>query len=356
MINALPDSPLDIIGDVHGENAALEHLLFNLGYQLDGYHPRGRKLVFVGDLFDRGPNSPAVLNIVRAIIEAGNGQLVLGNHELNLLRGKRKDGNDWFWDESLARDGKYEPYARLSPAQRTELFELLSQMPLILQRDDIRIVHAAWHDPSLDKLKRAPQLPVEDLFDQWDKQVDVALANEGLLQQSQDELDIWLHALEDKAQKVPLLKAVGLCDERKQMDNPLRVLSSGFERLASAPFFSSGKWRFASRVKWWDEYQSDVPVIIGHYWRQFQPVDRKALGKGDSYLFSDVEPTHWLGARGNVFCVDFSVGGRFQERSAGKSPGASTKLAALQWPERTLVLDTGERVATGGFGETSTYQ
>jgi len=350
MINVLPDSPLDIIGDVHGESTALERLLFNLGYQPDGYHPQGRKLVFVGDLFDRGPNSPAVLKIVRPIIEAGNGQLVLGNHELNLLRGERKDGNDWFWDEALPRDGKYEPYERLLPPQRNELISFLEQMPLILQRDDIRIVHAAWHDPSLDKLKQAPSIPVAELFTQWDTQVEQSLEEAGLLQQSQKELQQWLHALEDHSQQVPLLKGIGLCDERKQMDNPLRVLSSGFERLATAPFFSSGKWRFASRVKWWDEYQSDIPVVVGHYWRQFQPVDRKALGKGDSYLFSDVEPTHWHGARGNVFCVDFSVGGRFQERSAGKSPGASTKLAALQWPERTLVLDTGERVATGGYG------
>jgi hypothetical protein len=350
MINVLPDSPLDIIGDVHGESTALERLLFNLGYQPDGYHPQGRKLVFVGDLFDRGPDSPAVLKIVRPIIESGHGQLVLGNHELNLLRGERKDGNDWFWDESSRHDSKYEPYARLSESERQNLLSFLSQMPLLLERDDIRIVHAAWHDESRNKLAAVSDNSLANLFDHWDQEVNESLANSGLLQQSQAELDQWGHALKDSSQLVPLLRGVGLCDERKQMDNPLRVLSSGFERLAKAPFFSSGKWRFASRVKWWDEYQSDIPAVVGHYWRQFQPVDRKALGKGDSYLFSDVEPTHWHGARGNVFCVDFSVGGRFQERSAGKSPGASTKLAALQWPERRLVLDTGERVATGGFG------
>ncbi|WP_231867716.1 metallophosphoesterase [Snodgrassella sp. CFCC 13594] len=45
---------LDIVGDVHGEWSALTHLLHHLGYDDLGRHPQGRKLVFVGDLCDRG--------------------------------------------------------------------------------------------------------------------------------------------------------------------------------------------------------------------------------------------------------------------------------------------------------------
>ena len=51
---SLPDTPLDIVGDVHGEFAAFQSLLHRLGYRDDGFHPRGRRLVFVGDLCDRG--------------------------------------------------------------------------------------------------------------------------------------------------------------------------------------------------------------------------------------------------------------------------------------------------------------
>ena len=80
------------------------------------------------------------------------------------------------------------------------------------------------------------------------------------------------------------------------------------------------------------------------------PLDRAQLGKGDPDLFEGIDPTAWLGPRGNVFCVDFSVGGRYQERRAGESPGARTRLAALRWPERQLVLDTGECLPTRGFG------
>lgn len=49
--------PFDIIGDVHGCSAELETLLTTLGYD-DGRHPAGRTAVFVGDLVDRGPDSP----------------------------------------------------------------------------------------------------------------------------------------------------------------------------------------------------------------------------------------------------------------------------------------------------------
>src|SRR5579883_661589 len=60
-----PDVPgYDIIGDVHGCAEELLHLIDLLGYRFDGTHPDGRKLVFVGDLTDRGPQSLDVLRFV----------------------------------------------------------------------------------------------------------------------------------------------------------------------------------------------------------------------------------------------------------------------------------------------------
>jgi len=54
-------------------------------------------LVFVGDLVDRGPDSVSIVEFVRKIVSSGKAQMVLGNHEMNLLRGERKHGNHWFW-------------------------------------------------------------------------------------------------------------------------------------------------------------------------------------------------------------------------------------------------------------------
>src|SRR5687768_9422830 len=51
--------PFDIIGDVHGCIEELTELLSTLGYSRDSEdvyrHPEGRRLIFIGDLADRGP-------------------------------------------------------------------------------------------------------------------------------------------------------------------------------------------------------------------------------------------------------------------------------------------------------------
>jgi protein phosphatase len=90
--------PFDVIGDVHGCRAELEELLGRLGYVLvrdgaghpvDAVHPAGRRAVFVGDLVDRGPDSPGVLRLVMGMVAAGTALCVPGNHENKLVRALR---------------------------------------------------------------------------------------------------------------------------------------------------------------------------------------------------------------------------------------------------------------------------
>jgi protein phosphatase len=85
--------PFDIIGDVHGCADELVLLLEKLGYRvdLDGPNtqvtpPDGRKLVFAGDLVDRGPKTPDVLRIAMAAVRSGCGYVVQGNHDRKLAR------------------------------------------------------------------------------------------------------------------------------------------------------------------------------------------------------------------------------------------------------------------------------
>ncbi len=84
--------PFDIVGDVHGCSAELRELLTALGYSAeadaDGVwrHPEGRVAVFVGDLVDRGPDTPGVLRTVMAMSAAGTAICVPGNHENKLTR------------------------------------------------------------------------------------------------------------------------------------------------------------------------------------------------------------------------------------------------------------------------------
>lgn len=79
----------DIIGDIHGCYDELLQLLDSLGYseEREGYvHPEGRKLVFVGDLTDRGPKSIPVLLLVTRLVENNLALYVPGNHCDKLYR------------------------------------------------------------------------------------------------------------------------------------------------------------------------------------------------------------------------------------------------------------------------------
>lgn len=79
-----------VVGDVHGDRAALEALLEQLGWTLsrDGRWtaPGSRKLIFVGDIVDRGPDSLGCMACVRGLVEQGDAQWVVGNHEVRLLQ------------------------------------------------------------------------------------------------------------------------------------------------------------------------------------------------------------------------------------------------------------------------------
>jgi len=79
--------PFDVIGDVHGCCTELVKLLDRLGYDVATLrHPEGRKVVFLGDLVDRGPDVPGVLRLVMNMVESGAALCVPGNHEMKLLR------------------------------------------------------------------------------------------------------------------------------------------------------------------------------------------------------------------------------------------------------------------------------
>jgi protein phosphatase len=95
--------PFDVVGDVHGCRAELESLLELLGYSVvrdeqgrpvDAVPGDGRRAVFVGDLVDRGPDTPGVLRLVMGMVGNGHALCVPGNHENKLVRalnGRRVD-------------------------------------------------------------------------------------------------------------------------------------------------------------------------------------------------------------------------------------------------------------------------
>lgn len=342
LVQKIIGSKIDIIGDVHGEYDALVNLLIQLGYDLNGKHDGDRKLIFVGDLIDRGPDSPAVIKLVKKLVENGNAQAILGNHELNILKNDAKAGAGWFFEERELKDKIYEPFTRVSKEEKKEFLDFISTLPLALESDSLRIVHATWDSELIEKVKKYNLNDVASLYREFEKNVDCELDKSGILSKYRKESKLW--DVEDPNATIPFLEATSAYNIAHQMNNPFRVLTSGVEKRAVKSFYTSGKWRFVERFSWWDEYNEDIPVIVGHFWRKW---DNEKVKSDEENVFENIEPTSWHGNNNNVFCVDFSVGGRYQERP--HNVGYNTKLAALQWPENKLVLESGEVIPTTNY-------
>ena len=150
----------DIIGDIHGNDEKLVTLLQKLGYHQDHnafFHPH-RKIIFLGDFIDKGKNSRKVLALVRGMVEQGHAYAVVGNHEWFLIGyfTKNKQGQ-------YLRSHTEEHRQQLSPTLDNFFGDLpalldyvdwLKTLPLFLSLEGIRAVHAYWHAPSVNLLRK----------------------------------------------------------------------------------------------------------------------------------------------------------------------------------------------------------
>lgn len=353
LVQSLPDGPLDLIGDVHGERDALLGLLARLGCDPDAGIAE-RPLVFLGDLVDDGPDSPGVVQLVRRLVDAGLAHCILGNQEVALLQGDRKPGNAWFYgrDETVAwhHDGVVEE--RRSPGvvlqtdpERAALLAFLETLPLAMSREDLRVVHACWCDEALARLPEQGQ--VGPLAEGFQRELRAELDAQDHILQAERERQRWRDLRDPEVQPdgaLPALTAIRLaeCD-----GDPIRLLSSG-PQVPVPPgsrFYVGGRWRLTRRQHWWDDYDAGPAVVMGHYWRR-----RPGTPAPVQDVWGDTPPYGWLGPRGNVFCADYSVGQRFFERFARRTRYHGG-LASLRWPERVLVFDDqGAAVPTTGWG------
>jgi hypothetical protein len=351
IIDTLFEGNLDIIGDIHGEIKALESLLIHLGYGEDGSHPDDRNLVFVGDLVDRGPDSPAVVECVMKLVKSGHAQCILGNHELNLLLDEQKEGNEWFFDTNVEKVSDMES---ATTQHRKNFPKFFAQLPIVLKRDDLRIVHACWNDNAISRIEEDQRnvKTLRELHRQYKRQIEERLQDSEHLEKYEEEVKQYGSFIEfkgaDPEEHWPnpiMLHAHAKKDETWQMNNPVRVLTSGEERQTQKPFAAGGKFRFVERVPWWKTYDNEISVVVGHYWRRFNHLTANAPGKFGPDLLEGIEPHHWMGKRNNVYCIDFSVGARASERANGKS-GEVHRLAALRWPEKEVLFDDGHKIQT----------
>jgi hypothetical protein len=149
----------DIIGDVHGYAQPLKHLLGKLGYKKTNgsyAHPE-RKAVFTGDLVNRGPQIRKTVRIVRAMVENGNAFAILGNHEINAIIAGLKDkkGNPLIkppLKNFISVLKTVEAFSNSREEWKSHL-KWFRTLPLFLEMDGIRVIHACWLDAAVDYLK-----------------------------------------------------------------------------------------------------------------------------------------------------------------------------------------------------------
>jgi len=158
----------DIVGDIHGKADALKALLRHFGYrERDGAfsHP-DRRVIFMGDFIDRGAQIRETLEIVRRMVDAGSALAVMGNHELNFLAHHvphpRHPG------ECLREDRKKKQLKntleQLSDADRIDSMEWFRTLPLWLDLDGLRVVHACWDADCIASLTGKVPGRIDDAF------------------------------------------------------------------------------------------------------------------------------------------------------------------------------------------------
>jgi len=296
----------DVIGDIHGHAAALEALLARMGYRKrEGAwrHP-DRTAVFVGDFIDRGPQQVAAVDIVRRMVDAGSARAIMGNHEFNAIAWFLQDPHQpgehlrrhhslKYGDKNRQQHQAFLDEVEHSP-KHEELVRWFLELPLWLDLDSIRVVHACWHGDMIDYL--APRLAEGN-----------RLTTESMVEAAREPDD----EREKDEPGATLFKAV------EALTKGIEIPLPGEHRFLD----EDGHERRRVRTRWWDgaattyraaalvddtlrsalpddsipvparaDFPADKPIFIGHYWLTGTPA-----------LLSDT-----------VACVDYSVakGGR----------------------------------------------
>lgn len=142
----------DIIGDIHGCASTLAALLEKLGYvKTKGYysHP-SRQVIFLGDFIDRGPHQRGVIDIVRPMVEQGAALSVMGNHEFNAIAYFTPDPAGGYLrarsEKNRRQHAAFLDAYEHDPEAWADIIGWFKTLPLWLDLEGIRVVHACW-DP-----------------------------------------------------------------------------------------------------------------------------------------------------------------------------------------------------------------
>ncbi|MDR1758893.1 MAG: metallophosphoesterase, partial [Fibrobacter sp.] len=281
---------IDFIGDIHGHQEALDALLKKLGYEKRGgaYRHAERTAVFLGDYIDRGPQAREVVQTVRAMVEAGSAQAILGNHEFNALCfWLKKEGGGYLREHTINKILMHTETMRSYRNRRDEFQEMLEwfrTLPLYLETETFRALHACWDSRCIEILRR------ENI---------TSLKDETLIRRAATEGDPIYFVLERllKGPEVALPPGISFFDIEGVQRTRTRIRwwnppgETDLSKIAIQPGTELPKITLKENVDYEVYGENERPVFFGHYWLS-----------GEPKFFKD-----------NVCCLDYSIGStRFQ--------------------------------------------
>ena len=277
----------DLIGDIHGQYGKLEALLRKMGYAPTGdtwKHAGGRKVIFLGDFVDRGPQVREVLRTVRGMVEAGDALAIMGNHEYNAVCYHTPDGNGGHLRERSDRNTRtHQATLQQFEGRETEWagwIAWMSTLPFALDLGALRCVHACWDAGHLETLRG------------------MSLADSAFLHRSAARHTAEYAAIETvlKGPELQLPDGAVFSDKEGREHSRIRVKWWGRQAAGSfgeaampVPMVELLHIPLADDACRLANYPADAPpVFFGHYW---MPAD------------APKEPL-----AGNVACLDFGAG------------------------------------------------
>lgn len=292
----------DIIPDIHGQLEKLTGALTALGYSNTRgawRHPDpNRRCIFLGDYIDRGPENAAVIRIVRDMVEAGTAFAIMGNHELNAIHFHTHHPESGLplreHEKNLKQHAAFLREFALGSPETRDAIAWMKTLPLFLEFDDFRVVHACWEDAKIDALRAQTKdgVLLEDQF--------VAAADEGAG---------LFHLVETvtKGPELALPEGYSITDKDGIVRHDIRLQwwkqkGARWSDIAiSVPDLSELPQTAAPDAVLASSYAPTAkPVFCGHYWLSGEPVLQAP----------------------NVLCLDYSAGRDGPLLSYSWEPGA----------------------------------
>ena len=289
----------DVIGDIHGQASKLQSLLSKLGYRESGgtYRHPERRILFLGDYIDRGPDIRTVLRIVRGMVASGEAVALMGNHELNALHYHTESGDGQYLrshhksktEQHIATlrqfsgvTGPWEDrHLKRLDTKWQEWLQWFARLPLFFETEDFRAIHACWSEDHIKDIAGRSLQDDEFLFAASEKTRTEGRAVEILL----------------KGPELGLPDGLTFKDKDGHTRDTMRVRwwdlaqkEHSYASLVMPPGAPAPEGRVGQQaLEGFPDYRADAkPVFCGHYWL---PHDG-----GTAPL-----------AR-NVMCLDFSAG------------------------------------------------